>query len=108
MSDVADLFVQGGGGGAFISSDERKDLEKSGVAFDITGVDFEKGGKYGDRYILTVVLDGEERQLGAPFQSGMDSRDETIQNVEKYLADGGAPVKARVETAGNGWVLSPA
>jgi hypothetical protein len=86
------------------------------VAFDITGVKFEpeynvdgvKVGKYGDRYVLTVDLDGEQRLLGAPFNTGMESRDQTIQNIEKYLGNGGTAVKARASSAGNGWVLDPA
>ncbi len=107
MADVADLFVQGSGGGAFVSSEERKELEKTGKTFSIKAVRFEPTGKYGASHVLTIDLDGEERDLRAPYGSGMDSRDQTVENILGYLDAGGDPVQGvKVETAGNGWVLA--
>ncbi len=108
----------------FLSGDEKEDLAKAGTPFTITAVEFEvgksdenpNGNKYGDRFVLTIDLDGEDRRLG--FTIGIDpqtgesytpARDKQLADMTEYLATGeGAIDPTKLVKVGRAYFLNPA
>jgi len=96
------------GGGTWISGDEKEKLIESGDAFDITAVDIDPGDKYGERFVLDVVLAGEARKIG--FQTGtVDSRDRMLGAMAEFLAaNAGSQVRAKLAASGRSTLVTAA
>jgi hypothetical protein len=102
------------GGGSYISADEKAALIENGVTFQILGVVEEKGGKYGDRYILKVSvanpLTGEDEDRNLGFGQGtVPSRDRMLEALTGYLgSDDAEPVFVTLEKAGQAVLIRKA
>lgn len=99
-----------GGGQQYVSGPEKDALLESGTSFTIVGVKFDPKGGFdnADRYVLDVILEGEERKLS--FQAGsVDSRDRMLAAMAEFLtANAGATVNARLEAAGRATLITAA
>jgi hypothetical protein len=100
----------GGGGQQYVTGGEKDALLESGDAFTIVGVKFDEKGGYdnADRFVLDVILAGEERKL--TFQAGsVDSRDRMLAAMAEFLdANAGATVNAKLEASGRATLVSAA
>lgn len=101
------------GGGQYISAEEKQVLADSGAEFVITEVIEDKANKYGERYVLKVVVpdgileptDAETRNMA--FSIGtVESRDRMLSQMEEYLeGDDAEDVAATLEKVGRSWIL---
>ncbi len=101
-----DSYSDEGGGGLFLSKDEKQILIDEGVPFDIVAIDIEDDKKFEQkkRYVLTIDLEGETRKLG--FGRGsVFSRDRLLDAMIQHFADGGASVTTRIEMEGRAQIL---
>lgn len=88
-----------GGGSSWVGADEKADLIAERTPFTVTAITFEEGDKFGDRYVLDIILDGTERRIG--FGVGaVESRDKLLANMAQYLAAGADGVEVALEPAG--------
>jgi len=104
------------GGGDWVSSDEKDVVIEQGIPFLITEVIEDKANKYGERFVLKVLLpnpetgDEEERNLGMGIGS-VESRDRQLfamrDGIGDYpgLANGGDPVLVKLTKVGNSQIL---
>jgi hypothetical protein len=85
-----------GGGGEWLTPDEKDDLIEGGVPFAITGLTYDEnaGTQYGPRWVAFIevpdyedVNDGEfdERKVGFPVGSGAKSRDAMMSAMSEYF-----------------------
>lgn len=96
-----------GGNGSWVSGDEKEALVKSGDSFTITAVTVDPGDKYGERFVLDIVLNGEERRIG--FQTGtVDSRDRMLAAMAEYIGNSGSTVDASLTAAGRATLITAA
>lgn len=98
------------GGGNYISAAEKKVLAENGIPFTVTAV--RQVHKFdNENYELSVLCpnpetgEDEERCLSFPIGSGAESRDRTIKGMEQHFADGGEPIRAKVEKVGRAFFL---
>ncbi len=106
------------GGGAYLSADEKAALVEGEVEFQITGVreDFDNAynGKPSPRYIVEVTLpnplsgEDEERLIGFPTGSGVDSRDNQLEGMFDYFSNGGDALDVNLYKGGNAYLIRPA
>ena len=96
------------GGGTWVSGDEKDQLVDSGDAFDITAVSLDPGDKFGERFVLDIVLNGEARKVG--FQTGtVDSRDRMLSSMAEFLAsNAGSQVRAKLASSGRSVLVTAA
>jgi hypothetical protein len=96
------------GGGTWISGDEKEKLVESGDPFDITAVSLDPGDKYGERFVLDVVLNTEARKIG--FQTGtVDSRDRMLSSMAEFLEENaGSQVRAKLTASGRSTLVTAA
>lgn len=80
-----------GGGGKYITADQKQFLIENGVSFEITKLVMDPENQYGPRYVAFIVVPDEETgelveaKLGFPVGSGADSRDAMLKAMEVYL-----------------------
>lgn len=105
-----DQYEDEGGDRTYVSSAEKATLVENGTPFTINTVEFQKGQGYkgGDRYLLGITLEDEDRKLS--FGTGtVDSRDRMLGAMAEFLATDGATAPVVViEKAGAAEVLRPA
>lgn len=104
-----DQYEDEGGDKTYVTSAEKATLIENGTAFTITGVEFQKGQGYkgGDRYLLQIVLEDENRKLS--FGTGtVDSRDRMLGAMSEFAADNDLSEVVRIEKVGAAEVLRPA
>jgi len=89
MAGFFDTYVQAPTGSAFVGKEEKEEMIASAYPFPILKV--VKGQtQYGERYIITTEIEGEERSLG--FGAGtVFSRDRLLDNVAEWLEAGNPP-----------------
>jgi hypothetical protein len=101
-------------GGAWLSAAEKKAVAEAGIPFVIAGV---REGEYdgNPRYVLDVIVpnpetgDDEERLLGFPINSGVESRDRMLAALMEYLqGDDAEEVKAKLEKVGRAYIIREA
>lgn len=94
--------------GSFIGTEEKKELIDGGEAFPVLAVDGPVLGKYGERYIMTITLDGENRLL--PFPTGsVGSRDNLLAQLQEYLkTEGAEPPVVKLEQVGRAVLIKQA
>lgn len=92
------------GGGTFLSKDEKQILIDEAVPFSIVSIERDAGDKYGERNLLTIELEGEQRKVGFSREKAY-SRNRMIDAMAEHLAAGGDPVVARIELEGKFQVL---
>lgn len=104
-----------GGGGKFLKSDEKQFLIENGVAFEITGVAHDPDNEFGPRYIAFCNIPNpetgevEERKVGFPTGSGVDSRDAMLRAMKEYLeGDEASPVQVKLEKPGRAIIIASA
>ena len=105
------------GGGAYLSADEKAALVEGEVEFQITGVredlDNQYNGKPAPRFVVTLTLanplsgEDEERFIGFPVGSGVESRDNQLGGMLDYFEDGGEAIEALLYKGGNAFLLKP-
>lgn len=94
-------------GGKWLNADAKAELIESGQPVTIVSVGTEDTDRFGERYVLDVIIDGEEKALG--FGMGtVDSRDRMLANMERYLDDPAAekPV-VKLTKVGRSQILVP-
>lgn len=101
-------------GGNYIGAAEKKAIAEAGIPFVITAI---KESEYDGqpRYVLSVTVpnpetgDTEERLLGFPIGSGVESRDRMLDALKDYLdGDGAEEVKAKLEKVGKAYLIREA
>lgn len=110
-----------GGGGEWLSPDEKDELIEGGVPFAITGLTYDEnaGTQYGPRWVAFIqvpdyedVNDGEfdERKVGFPVGSGAKSRDAMMSAMSEYFdgADEGEQVWIKLTRRGQAIIPVPA
>lgn len=100
-------------GGNFVSGDEKKVLTENGIPFDITAVAKREAGKFGPEYALSVTVPnaetGEPEERTMCFQAGtVNSRDDMLAQLERYLDEGGEPVTCKLEMGGRAVLIRKA
>jgi hypothetical protein len=106
----------GTGGGGYLSPEEKAELVDTETPFDVTGVRYEAEGKYGPRFVVTLVLpdpatgDNETRMLGVPKGSGVTSRDDLLQAmIDDHFGVGETePIPCILSKGGQAFLLKPA
>jgi len=106
------------GGGLYLSADEKAALIEGEVEFQISGVrdepDNSFNGKPAPRFVTEVVLpnpltgEDEDRLIGFPVGSGVDSRDNQLEGMLDYFKSGGAPLDVVLYKGGNAILIRPA
>jgi hypothetical protein len=106
------------GGGLYLSADEKAALIEGEVEFQITGVRDDAGntfnGKPAPRFVVEVVLpnplsgEDEERLIGFPVGSGVQSRDNQLEGMLDYFQSGGAALDVVLYKGGNAILIRPA
>ena len=93
--------------GSWVGKDEKDTLIAN--ATPMTVVKVERGeGQFGERFVATVTIDGEERLISFPFGT-VESRDRMLNALEKYLEDADAePPVVKLEKAGRAIIISAA
>jgi hypothetical protein len=97
-------------GGAFMKKDEKDFLIQNGIAFDITGLQWEDPDEFNDngRYVAFVTVpDAEtgeptERKISFPFGTNVPTRDSMLTAMKEYFdnAEGAEPVKVKLSQPG--------
>ena len=112
MSDFFETYTDDNpsGSSAYLAGAEKDALLESGSSFAIVGVKFDEKGGFdnADRYLLDIILAGEERKLS--FQAGsVDSRDRMLAAMASYLdANAGVTVNAKLEASGRATLVTAA
>jgi hypothetical protein len=71
--------------GFYIGADEKDELVAESTELEVVSV--EQGtSQYGERFVVTINLDGEERGLSYPV-AGVGSRTELLASLADYLAN---------------------
>lgn len=112
FDDYQDL----GGGGKFLSKDEKDFLIENGIAFEITAVGYDPDNQYGPRYVAFCNVphpeeegEIEEKKISFPTETGVDSRDAMLKAMKDYLTGEDAePVKVKLEKPGRAILISQA
>lgn len=106
--------VGGASSGKYISSDEKQVLIDNGVVFEITALQEDRENKYGPRYVAFVTIpasdddDPLDAKISFPLDSGVDSRDTMLRNMEQYLEkDDSEPVKVKLTKVGRAIAIVP-
>lgn len=103
------------GSGEWVSSDEKDVLIENAIPVQIVDVMYEEEGKYGERYVLKLLLPDEEsgayedeRRMG--FGAGpVESRDRMLQAMMEYLDDASAePIWVRFTMVGRSCIIEAA
>lgn len=109
-----DNYTDLGGGGMYLKSDEKQFLIENGVAFDIVGITHDPDNSYGPRYVAFCKIpdpgtgEPEEKKIGFPTGSGVDSRDSMLKAMADYLGDGGEPVSVKLTKPGRAILIESA
>lgn len=89
----------------YLSEDEKEEMSDDKTPFTISKIDMTHDKKYGDRWELTITLDGQSRGLTIPSH---ESRDKMIQALQQYVAKNGTtpPMRLKVKPFGDGrtWI----
>lgn len=111
MPEFFDNYQDLGGGGTFITSDEKQYIIENGVVFSIhkLGKEREEDAKYEPGYIAFCSVpdlndpEGEvqERKLRVPYGTGVNTRDDMMAAMKEYLeSEGSVPVQVKLEKPG--------
>lgn len=110
-----DEYQDIGGGGKYLSSDEKQFLIDNGIAFEINKLAVDEDNQYGPRYVAFVTVpnqesgEGEERKVGFPLGSGAESRDSMLKAMDRYLqGEDGEPVKVKLSKPGRAILIEAA
>lgn len=102
-----DDYVDIGGGGHFLKSQEKLDLIEQGVPFKITAIHEDPDNEYGPRYIAFCQIpnsetgEDEEKKIGFPTDSGVNSRDAMLRAMKDFLdSDDAEPVLVKLSKPG--------
>ena len=106
----------GGGGGGYVTPDEKKELVDSEQPFDVVAVRFEEDGKFGPRYVVTLILpdpatgEDETRFWGFQKGTGADGRDRLLAAMidDHFGAGETTPIACIAAMGGRAFVLLPA
>ena len=99
------------GGAAFLSSEEKTALVKSGKVVKITNVyAFTDAGQYpGPAYMVILDVDDEERKVSFKRDTNVDSRDRQLANAIAWFAEHpDEPIEVVLSKAGNAFLFKPA
>lgn len=110
-----DGYVSTAGGGKYISADEKQVLIDQGVVFSIKALTKDLENQYGPRYVSFVDIPpaeegGEvlEAKISFPLESGVDSRDSMLRNMEDYFdKEDSEPVKVKLTKVGRAIQIVP-
>lgn len=101
-----------GGGGKFVTGDEKAAIAEGSIPFTITSVSYQPESQYGARYVLQVVLpdpatgEDEERQLS--FSAGsVDSRDRALETMIRYLDNHDDSGEVTLTKVGRSYLIVP-
>lgn len=85
----------------WLSEDEKEEMSDDKTPFMVTSVESTKDKKYGQRWELTVDIDGDERGLTIPAHK---TRDESISALSDYVKKNGSagPMRLKVKPFGEG------
>jgi len=102
-----DSYTDLGGGGTYLSADEKQFLIDNGVVFEIKGLVEDEANKYGPRWVAFCDLPDEdtgelvEGKIGFPIGSGVDSRDAMLKAMSDYLeSEDAEPVFVKLDKPG--------
>lgn len=103
------------GGGEWINAEEKQVIAENGIPVTVTNVVFDPQNKYGERYVLFLLVpnpetgDDEERKLGFPSGSGAESRDRMLNGMAAYFeGDDADPLTVKIVKKGRGFYLEQA
>jgi len=96
MTKFNDIF-QDEGGNNYVGKEEKAVLVKGNVPFPVTRVTRVEAGRFGPKYNVHTVLDGEERVIS--FGAGsVESRDRMLDALQGYLlSDDAEPTELYME-----------
>jgi hypothetical protein len=103
-----------GAGGKFLIAAEKKVLIDNGIPFQITSLQFDEHNEHGPRYIATVNVpnpetgEEEERRVGFPVGTNVQTRDSMLDAMSKYFDEGGDPVTVKLEQTQRAIFIVPA
>lgn len=110
-----DNYTDLGGGGKYLSSDEKLQLIENGITFSIKALTYDADNQYGPRYVAFIDVPAvetgeiEERKIGFPVGSGAESRDAMLKAMDEYLkGDEAEPVKVKLEKPARAINIVPA
>jgi len=90
-------------GSEYLSTEEKDELVESGKGFAITEV-AEEVGRYGEKFVVTVDLDGESRKIS--FTKGsIQGRDVFLGDAQAHLKNGDDPIPVVLAGWGRGYGL---
>jgi hypothetical protein len=89
----------------FITTEEKAGLADSGTEFIIKAVAGPQAGAFGPEYVLTIVLDGEERGLSFASDSGAITRNSFLTQLQSYYEGGGDVETVVLTKVGKGYYL---
>ncbi len=91
-------------GASFIGKDEKEELIKDATVLPVLRISLGES-QYGERYLVTVDLDGEERAI--TFNTGsVESRDRMLAALANYLdSEDAEPVSVVVSRVGRSLIL---
>lgn len=93
------------GGLSWVGAAEKEELIKRGTPITVSRV-FLSQSKYGPRYVVAFELDGDERAIGFPTESGVESRNVMLAALAEYLeADDAEPVILKLKQQGQAKIL---
>jgi hypothetical protein len=95
-----------GAGKSFVSTEEKDVLIDEGTPLVFTAVTFGPS-KYGERFIATTEIEGEERAIGFPAGT-VESRDAQLHDLQTWLADGGEAPTLKIVRVGRALILENA
>lgn len=102
-----DNYTDLGGGGRFLSQADKQVLIENGVPFKITAVQFDEHNEHGPRFIAFALVpdvetgEDEERKIGFPVGSGVQSRDSMLEAMKDYFTEEDSePVTVKMEKPG--------
>lgn len=107
-----DEYVDIGGGGLWLASEQKQVMIENGIVFQIKGLAIDEDNQYGPRYVAfceipnTETGDLEPGKIGFPIGSGADSRDAMLKAMSKYLeSEDAQPVFVKLEKPGRAILL---
>lgn len=110
-----DNYTSTAEGGKYINADEKQVLIDQGVIFSIKALTKDLENQYGPRYVSFVTIppaaEGEEEleaKISFPLESGVDSRDSMLRNMEDYFdKEDSQPVKVKLTKVGRAIHIVP-
>jgi hypothetical protein len=72
------------GGGSWVGAEEKAEMIASETVITVSDVIYDPTNKYGPRYVVKFVLDGEDRSIGFGAES-VESRDRMLAALSDYL-----------------------